>query len=347
MKWNYKANLPVEGSFRRTAYNPDRVKEIMEEYEVAGTEEMMPLIESVGYDIDEFMLQKLYKSIPDVIHPNLIVMLAFQFDEKPFLRDYFFDIANSYWDVFYLPKGYCWHNENEPVQVMDIVTRLYFADSEKDIWDMVYDLPDYVEDNLSRLYDGKEDSIFNFPICLKQEGKALEMDEYLSSKHDKQSPIKNIEISIDHCHIIGRVRLLREDSMIVSIIKPIRHSIGVTVPERCRGKVHFMTKDEDGYSLTYAGEDNAITTLRQLYYEEKDILSDLDKVWAMLADYHRRELERLKKWGSIMTKEARQEGAITRDELLGQIQYEYYPDLRRIEFDTDFIKELEKTTSKI
>ena len=342
MRWNYETNLPIEGSYRRAAHDPNRVKGILEEYEVAETEEMMPLIESVGYDIDEYMLQKLYKSIPDVVHPNLIVMLAFQFDEKPFLRDYFFDIANSYWDVFNLPKGYCWHNENVPVQVMDIVTRLYFADSEEDIWDMVYDLPDYVEDNLSRLYNGKEDSIFNFPICLKHEGKALEMDEYLSSKHDKQSPIKNIEITIDHRHIVGRVRLLREDGMIVSIKKPIRHSVGVTIPERCRGKVHFMTKDENGYSLTFAGEENAITTLRQLYYEEKDILSDLNKVRAMLADFHHRESERLKKWGSIMTKQARQKGSITTDELLNQIQYEYYPELRKVEFDKGFIKRLEE-----
>ena len=336
MKWNHETNLPVEGSYKRIAHNPDRVKEILKEYEqMAGTKEMMPLIESVGYDPDEFLLQKLYKNIPEVDPSQLITLLAFQFDAKPFLKDYFLDIANGFWDISGFIRGYCWHQTNEPVHDIDIITRLYFADSEKDIWDMVYDLPKAIGWNLSSLYKG---SLSVYGSCLKNLDKAVEMEEYF----DRQSSTKNIEITIGSCHIVGRVRLLREDSMIVSIIKPILHSVGVTIPERCRGKVHFMTNDGDGYSLTYAGEDNAITTLRQLYHEEKDILSDLDKVRAMLADYHHRELERLQKWGSIMTKEARQKGAITTDELLSQIQYEYYPELRKVEFDKDFIKRLEE-----
>ena len=117
MKWNYETNLPVEGSYRRITHDPVRVKEILKEYdEMAGTQEMMPLIESVNYDPDEFLLQKLYKNIPDSVHAEFITLLAFQFDAKPFLQNYFYDIANGYWGVFNLPEGYCWHNGTDPVQ---------------------------------------------------------------------------------------------------------------------------------------------------------------------------------------------------------------------------------------
>lgn len=335
MKWNYETNLPVKGSYKRIAHNPIRVKEILKEYEqMAGTLEMAPLIESVNYDPDEFLLKKLYKKIPDVVDAQFITLLAFQFDNKPFLVNYFYDIANGFWDISGFIRGYCWHQTNEPVHDIDIITRLYFADSEKDIWDMVYDLPKAVGFNLSSLYKG---FLSVYGSCLKNLDKAVEMEEYL----DRLSPTKNIEIIIGHHHIIGQVRLLKEDCVIVSLDKPIRHSVCVSVPGKIRGKVIFMT-EKDGYRLTNAGEDNAITTLRQLYHEEKDILSDLDKVKAMLADFHHRESERLKKWGSIMSKQARQNGAITTDELLNQIQYEYYPDLRRIEFDEDFVKRLEE-----
>ena len=87
MKWNYETNLPVEGSYKRISHNPVRVKEILNEYEeMAGTKEMMPWIESVNYDPDEFLLQKLYKNIPDVVPAQFITLLAFQFDAKPFLK---------------------------------------------------------------------------------------------------------------------------------------------------------------------------------------------------------------------------------------------------------------------
>lgn len=342
MKWNYETNLPVEGSYRRITHDPVRVKEILKEYEnMVGTKEMMSLIESVNYDPDEFLLQKLYKNIPNVVPAQFITLLAFQFDAKPFLKDYFFDIANGYWDIFNRPDGFKWNNASKPMQDMDIITRLYFADSEEDIWDMVDDLPYYVKDNLFSLYEGDVPTL-DFPICLKDDDKALEMSCYLNSKGERHFRSKYITIIIDHRIIMGRVKFLKEDSMIVRLNKPICHSIDVTVPEQCRGKVYFMTQDEDGYKFTNSGEDIAITRLRELYHEEKDILSDQYKVLAMLADYHRRETERQKKWGSIMTKQARQNGAITAEELLEQIQYEYYPDLRRVVFDEEFMLCLEK-----
>lgn len=316
MKWNYETNLPVEGSYRRITHDPVMVKEILKEYEeMVGTKEMMPLIESVNYDPDEFLLQKLYKNIPDSVHAEFITLLAFQFDAKPFLQNYFYDIANGYWDVFNLPEGYCWHNGTEPVQQMDIITRLYFADSEEDIWDMVIDLPDDVKNNLFQLYEGEIPTL-NSPSCLKDENKTLEMDEYLSSHRDRHSPVKYLNIIIDHCLIMGSVKFLKEDAMLVRIKKPIHHSVCVSVPGKFQGKIKYMTKDDDGYRLTRTGEDNAITVLLELYRKEKDILSDPYKVVEMLADYHRRETERQKKWGSIMTKQARQNGAITAEELL-------------------------------
>lgn len=179
MKWNYETNLPIEGSYKRIGHNPVRVKEILKEYEeMAGTKEMMPWIESVNYDPDEFLLQKLYKNIPDVVPAQFITLLAFQFDAKPFLKDYFFDIANGFWDISGFIKDYCWHQATESVQDIDIITRLYFADSEEDIWDMVNDLPEAVGFNLSSLYKG---FLSVYGSRLKNVDKVLEMEKYLSS----------------------------------------------------------------------------------------------------------------------------------------------------------------------
>lgn len=133
---------------------------------------LIPLFDAVNYDPDEFLLQKIYKKIPQDHYVDYIFMLAFQFEKKPFLIDYFYDIANGHLDIFNRPEGYRWHYEAEAVQDVDIVTRLYFADSEKDIWELVNDLPSDVADNLNSLLDGNAEQIMGIPSYLARHGKA-------------------------------------------------------------------------------------------------------------------------------------------------------------------------------
>jgi len=348
MRWNYDTNLPYEGSYRRYPHDPVKAWKIVSENLLFIDESIIPLLESVNYNPDEFLLKKLYKKIPQVSFDKYRFLLMFQFEEKPFLEDYYYDMGYGQWDIFFSrPYGFSWSYNEEPIEDMDIITRLYFSDSEYDIWDMVYDLPGYAVKNLYQLYEGDK-PFSDAPSYLTQKGKAKEMMDYLCFKDDSKRgkfTLKDLAIFIDNSFVAGQVALVNENRLIIRLNKPIECFTSCRITEKLRKKTKYMTRDIEGNrQLTCAGEKEALKVLLETYQDEKSLLKSKNRLHEMLDDFHKREKERIEKWRFIDSgKQPRLlDNTFTTDDLLEEIQYEYFPKLRRISIDTEFVDKLEK-----
>ena len=180
MKWNYKNGTPVEGTFIPLKLDRAKVKEVLMSY--ADDPIVETAFASVGYAPDQFLIHKAYREIPSDLSIDYLFLLLFQIEQKPFLTDYFVDIANGYFHIFSRPKGYKWKNIERPLEDIDIVSRLYFSDNEEDIWDLVQDLPVSVKESLDNCYEGNVPDLI-YPSYLKDSQKANRLLRYLSNSN--------------------------------------------------------------------------------------------------------------------------------------------------------------------
>ena len=263
MIWDYKTNLPVEGSYQKHQY------------------------------------------------------------DKSFLNDYLMELLGG--DLFFLT------NEDEncrwaklsgrPIQENDIIKRLYFCDCEEDIWDMIYDLPGDVASNLCLLYETKSKS------CLYEPWKAWAMLAYFCSKDDwlkTKAFTQSIVIMINGKLILGNVILLKEYTINVALLKPIKYTYTYDY-----GDYKLVDRAEDGSCrLTPEGEERAIYILRKIYNDVAVLLDDTDKIKSMLDHYH--DLE------------AKNTNRVPPQDMLSKIHKEYFPEIKYIDFNIYLMEEIEK-----
>lgn len=322
MKWDYKNNLPVEGSYQKHQYDRQKYKEVTDQhwwFEPVVEE----ILASVDFNVDEFFLQKLYYKVPADKRIGLTCLLAFQLDDKPFLDYYLMELLDGDLNFSTSENGNCWWAKlsHRPINDNDILTRLYFCDCEEDIWDMVCDLPGDVASNLYLLYETQCESYLYEP------GKAQIMTEYICFQNDWQNGkavAQNIVIMIYGKFIPGNVTMLNEHGISVSLMKPIKCTCTFE-----NSYYKLVNRAEDGNrTLTPEGEKAAIDILRKTYNDVDALLDDTAKIHAMLDCYH--ELK------------ANNTNCIPPCDMLSKIRAEYYPDIEYIDFDIYLIEELEK-----
>lgn len=177
MKWNYENNLPVEGTYQHREYNKNALKSYM--VESFPYQEIHSAFESVDWDLEEFFLKKANKDI----HGEAFY-ISILLDWKEDLDEYWLDLANGFWDIE-VPNGYKWGESPQTIDDTDICRRLFFCESDADIWDLAIDLPQEVTSGLLGCYQGTCEIEDWFPVYMKDPKKAQRMIDYIDTK--KQS----------------------------------------------------------------------------------------------------------------------------------------------------------------
>lgn len=126
-------------------------------------EKVITILEKCEYDLDRFFSDKLNEAIQDEeFYISLLV------DLKPDLSEYFYDLANGYWN---LPVGHG--------KLSDLARSLWNAHTDADIWEIVLSLPSSVACELFHCYTGKAQIDGHYPVYLTNPDKAREMIEYM------------------------------------------------------------------------------------------------------------------------------------------------------------------------
>lgn len=143
--------------------------------------ELYHLLEDCHFDLYEFFLNKAYERIvlEDGRPIDCFILLQFRVE-----NNFFLDIANGHLDLLKRPNDYTWGGEPHVITDNDIYSRLWFCDTDKDIWDMFLDLPDYTIADLYNCYAGKKLEIMDIPSYL---GNPLKAQLYLDYINDKRN----------------------------------------------------------------------------------------------------------------------------------------------------------------
>lgn len=173
MKWDYTTNLPVEGSYQKHVYDGKDVRAYVAECII--DEEYFALFDSIGWDLNEFFLKKLEKTIPKYVYilPQLI---AFNNDK---IGDYVFDIlCGNLW--IELPDGYTWGGIQTPIDFTDVCRRMFFCETDEDIFALFADLPQSAQNSLFECYAGIDPfDVYENPIAIEDPDKAARFTRYL------------------------------------------------------------------------------------------------------------------------------------------------------------------------
>lgn len=176
MIWNYFENRPSH--VRKAQLTPDELKKEVEErlriapdygfysdaeYSEEAERQIRASLESVNYDMNEYMLTHSYNMIEDedVREGFLIAHFLFKspsdemffFDELEISRIDFFTKADDMYDNW---KIYHERRRADEINKFDIYYRLYFCETEKDIWDIFADGVGNI-DNMFDYYYSQDD----------------------------------------------------------------------------------------------------------------------------------------------------------------------------------------------
>ena len=176
MEWNYEHNLPVEGSYRHHVYDKDALRSYMDEH--FPYPEVHSAFELVDWDLEDFFLKKANKDIHgEAFYVSILL------DWKKDLDDYWVDMANGFWGIeLSIPDTITWGDSPKFVDDTDIFRRLFFCETDTDIWNLALELPQEVTSGLLGCYDGTCEIEDWFPVYLKDPSKAQEMIEYINTK---------------------------------------------------------------------------------------------------------------------------------------------------------------------
>lgn len=177
MIWDYYDNRPF-GHVRKAQFTPDELKKEVEkrlriapdygfysdaEYSEEAERQIRASLESVNYDMNEYMLTHSYNMIEDedVREGFLIAHFLFKspsdeilyFDELEISR---IDILTEADDMNEIWKIYHERRRADEINKFDIYYRLYFCETEKDIWDIFADGVGSI-DNMFDLYYYSQD----------------------------------------------------------------------------------------------------------------------------------------------------------------------------------------------
>ena len=165
MIWNYAYNKPW-GSYQVSEYDIQKFKEEvngwietetdMGSIDAASINSIKAVMEKVNYNVYEFMATHSYNSIGDVqIRENFILYVCFPWSSFDFIPiNTKENKTMSDIDILYRAEDFSWGG-NEKVSDFDIYCRLFFCESEEDVWDIFADGIGNLEEliNYYRLHD--------------------------------------------------------------------------------------------------------------------------------------------------------------------------------------------------
>lgn len=162
MVWDYFENRPL-GHVRKAQLTPDELKKEVEDwlyemadrnqwrwldYEAEYSEEterqIRASLESVNYDMNEYMLTHSYKMIEDEDVREEFLRLFFLYHSPSGELIYFYDEKRIDFftkadDMYENWRIYHARRRSDEINKFDIYYRLYFCETEKDIWDIFAD----------------------------------------------------------------------------------------------------------------------------------------------------------------------------------------------------------------
>lgn len=183
MIWNYSYNRPYD-ECRELTVSPETFKANVEQWiaegkeqellDATGEREITSSLESVGYNLHQFMLTHAYNMISDKsLREYFVVYMCLAYSPSKKLLPYNMEEHRLMGDidVLYRSDDYRWGSKKN-VSDFDIYCRLYFCESEQDVWDIFAD------------GIGEIDSLYRYYIR-EDEDKALKVLLYIYGDDDK------------------------------------------------------------------------------------------------------------------------------------------------------------------
>lgn len=317
MKWNYETNLPVEGTYQHRVYDKEKLKTYVEE---RFTHEVVrKAFEFVGWDLESLVLHKDNIDFYDEFYLSILV------DLKDNLEEYWVDLANGHISIT-LPPNYTWGGVPNPIRNRDIYRRLFFCDTEEDVWDVFHDLPFEIENNLKECYYGYSPVTW-FPVCIKDPQKARMMHEYLYGKPENLGILIHLGSKmrvVDDDEFTGTIIGLAEDHIAVRIDYPLECTMSYYVPKDSLDKTKLTVVIDNQYIATEYARDMAMGMTIQIHWEVMSILKDVEKLHDMLVEYRKKQ------------------GIHSRFELLSELKQKYFPvGVENVDFNEDLMSQIE------
>lgn len=245
MKWDYKNNLPVKGTYRPR-----------------------------GIEWDEFFLEGKHHSIPeeDVIPTldHVIFDLVRSGAVSPEIEDFCLDHLNGVITLLNYGESH-WRGREEIITDADIYARLYFCDTENDIFDIVLDGAGDATSLLETFgYEEPDDvSDYTTPRNTASEDRLERFEAYLSA-HDYPKEGNVIWERFEHGFFPGRLLRLTPREMKVSFTRSISmadiESKPLILPEQTTEV--FATKKGADYVLTEFGRRQMNVLFHRIVEEE-------------------------------------------------------------------------------
>lgn len=171
MDWDYVNNLPIEGTFQHHVNDKDAMKAYINSY--FPYDVVKEAFESVGWNLEKLLLSK-YIELDSTFYISILS------DWKEQLEDYWNDLANGH-IVVDLPKNYTWGDVAVPIIEVDVYRRFFFCETEEDVWDVFYDLPDKAMEELVGCFYG-QGAVSWFPVYLRNSARLPRMLEHFKNK---------------------------------------------------------------------------------------------------------------------------------------------------------------------
>jgi len=343
MKWDYENNLPIEGTYKHREYDKDALKSYMNEhFPYLYCPEIHAALESVNWNLEDLFLKKADKEIQYGFH------IAILTDLKEDMNDYWVDLANGYWNID-IPDSYKWGGIPQIIDDADVYRRLFFCETEEDIWDTVMDLPQKSFCELMKCYLGTSNSIFGLPIYLTNPSKAKTMVEYIS-KNDKtkwQQTAQEIYYNYmgnllkkgsilgttAHYEHQGQIVELTPDRILVKLDSPITLIFSREIPDKYKGKAAYAVEIDGEYIATEAGRETAMDLLIGLSEEEEILLDQPYRLADVIKEYR----EKVNEGTSLFEK----------TKILTEIQEKHFPELKETVITEDMIDEFYKYLTEV
>lgn len=317
MKWDYENNLPIEGTYKHREYDKDALKSYMNEhFPYLYCHEIHAALESVNWNLEDLFLKKADKEIQYGFHISILV------DWKDDLKDYWFDLANGYWNV-----------ENDET---DIYRRLFFCETEEDIWDLVTDLPQKVTRELLECYQGTREIEYLPPVYLKDSTKAQKMIEYINSKTmENNKLIKKgcILGTTAHYEHRGQIVELTPERISVQLDSPFTMVFCREILEKYRNEVTYAIEIGGEYYATEKGFNMAMDLLIGLSEEEEILLDQPYRLADVIKEYRERVNEGMSLFEKTKT--------------LIEIQEKHFPELKETVISEEMIGEFQKYLTEV
>ena len=152
MIWNYTNNRPL-GTKRELKVSPDSLRKDLEEwieqeskrgvYHTEGLQSIISALDSVGYNLHDFMLTHAYNMIPDTkLREYFVVYMCLGSSPSmkfiPYNTDEFKGMDDAGVDILYKARDMKWGSQKS-VSDFDIYCRYYFCEAEEDVLDIFAD----------------------------------------------------------------------------------------------------------------------------------------------------------------------------------------------------------------